>query len=43
LLIGASVVWAAAKVSYAQVFRTREFDGQKRHHNFGSISVSFSF
>jgi lipid A 3-O-deacylase len=42
LLIGARVVWGTAKVSYAQVFRTREFDGQKRHHDFGSISVSFS-
>ncbi|MCB1746288.1 MAG: lipid A deacylase LpxR family protein [Gammaproteobacteria bacterium] len=43
-IIGGSVVWRAAKLSYAQVFRTKEFDGQRRdRHNFGSISLSLSF
>lgn len=43
LVIGASVVWRGAKLSYAQVFRTKEFDGQDDRHNFGSLSLSFSF
>ena len=43
LVIGASVVYGAAKLSYAQVFRSREFDGQDRVHNYGSVSLSFSF
>ncbi len=42
-ILGASVVYRAVKLSYAQVFRTKEFDGQDRHHNFGSLSLSLSF
>ena len=30
------------KLSYAQVFRTREFDGQPHHHEYGSLSLSYS-
>ena len=43
LILGASVVLDGVKLSYAQVFRTREFDGQERRHNFGSVSLSVSF
>ena len=43
LIIGASMVYDGIKLSYSQVFRTREFDGQRRRHNFGSISFSVSF
>lgn len=43
LVIGASVIFGAGKLSYAQVFRTRQFDGQPGRHNFGSISFSLSF
>ncbi len=43
LIAGASVIFGEIKLSYAQVFRTREFFGQKKSHNFGSISLSFSF
>ena len=43
LILGASVIFDAIKLSYAQVFRTREFDGQHRRHNFGSLSLSISF
>ncbi|MEM7542419.1 MAG: lipid A deacylase LpxR family protein [Pseudomonadota bacterium] len=42
-IIGASLVWKQAKLSYAKVFRTREFDGQNSRHSFGSITFSFSF
>jgi lipid A 3-O-deacylase len=43
LIIGASMIYDGIKLSYAQVFRTKEFDGQHRRHNFGSISLSLSF
>ncbi|MEQ8234396.1 MAG: lipid A deacylase LpxR family protein [Gammaproteobacteria bacterium] len=42
-IVGASVVWREFKLSYAQVFRSREFDGQERHHNFGSLTLSLAF
>lgn len=43
LVIGASVYYRAAKLSFAQVFRTREFEGQDDRHRFGSITLSLSF
>ncbi len=43
LAIGASAIAGSFKLSYAQVFRSKEFDGQDRGHNFGSISLSYSF
>lgn len=43
LVVGASVIFGSGKLSYAQVFRTREFDGQNGRHNFGSLSLSWSF
>lgn len=43
LIVGASVIYNGIKFSYAQVFRTKEFDDQADSHNFGSISLSFTF
>lgn len=40
---GVSVAAGSWKLSYAQAWRTREFDGQDRIHNFGSISASYTF
>ncbi|MGD9601381.1 MAG: lipid A deacylase LpxR family protein [Gammaproteobacteria bacterium] len=42
-VIGASLVFRQWKVSYAQNFRTREFERQPSHHNFGSVSISWTF
>lgn len=43
LIVGGSVIFHQFKLSYAQVFRTREFEGQNDKHNFGSISLSITF
>lgn len=43
LIIGASVLLRDFKLSYAQVFRSKEFEGQGGGSSFGSISISYSF
>lgn len=43
LLFGASMTFLNAKLSYAQVFRSKEFEGQDRAHNFGSLTLSLTF
>ena len=43
LVVGASVLIGQVKLSYAQVFRTREFEKQDIKHNFGSVSISLTF
>ncbi len=43
LIVGASFTYRRIKLSYAQVFRTREFEGQADKHNFGSVSISITF
>jgi len=40
---GLSVIYYRFKISYAQVYRTKEFRGQDGDHKFGSITVSFTF
>ena len=40
---GLTVGYGGAKLSYAKVFRTREFRNQPRDHRFGSITVSYAF
>jgi lipid A 3-O-deacylase len=40
---GAAVLIGSARVTYAQVMRTEEFDGQDGNATFGSLSVSWSF
>lgn len=42
-LLGASLTVRRARIFYAQNFRTREFEGQRRPHNFGSINLSWQF
>jgi hypothetical protein len=42
-VIGASLVYSKVKVSYAQVLRTEEFRAQHSGHNFGSISISYTY
>jgi len=43
LIIGGSLIFQRFKLSYAQVFRSREFEGQNDKHNFGSVSLSVTF
>lgn len=43
LVVGASVVYRRLKLSYTQVLRTREFRGQDDSHEFGSISLSYTY
>lgn len=43
LIAGASLVMRRYKLSYAQVFRTQEFDGQRLNPNFGSLTLSMTF
>ncbi len=43
LIIGASILLYDFKMSYAQVFRSKEFEGQGGGSSFGSISISYSF
>jgi hypothetical protein len=42
-VIGASLVYRKFKFSYAQVLRTKEFKAQKSGHDFGSISISYTY
>jgi hypothetical protein len=42
-VIGASVVYSNFKFSYAHVLRTSEFNGEPEGHDFGSISLSYTF
>ena len=42
-VIGASLVYRKFKFSYAQVLRTAEFEAQNSGHNFGSISISYTY
>ena len=41
--IGAAVFWQNIRLSYTQVWRTKEFDDQSRRFTFGSVSLAFSF
>lgn len=43
LLVGASITFWRAKLSYAQVLRSKEFEAQRRAHKFGSLSLSVTF
>jgi len=42
-IIGAAATLGRWKLSYAQVFRSEEFDGQPDASEFGSISLSYTF
>ncbi len=43
LVIGAGITWRGLKLTYARVFRSREFDTQPGGHRFGSVSLSWTF
>lgn len=43
LLFGVSATFWNAKLSYAQVLRSREFNRQDQTHKFGSLSLSITF
>jgi len=40
---GLCLTWDRFKISYAQVIRAREFEGQEEHHSFGSVTISLSY
>lgn len=42
-VLGTSIVVRNFKISYAQVFRSKEFDGQSSGQSFGSISLSYTY
>lgn len=42
-ILGVSLIVERFKLSYAQVLRTREFEGQPSGHNFGSVSISYTY
>lgn len=41
--VGISTVFSGVKISYAQVFRSKEFELQDGSHSYGSLSLSYSF
>jgi hypothetical protein len=41
--LGAAVLWQNVRLSYTQVWRTKEFVSQRDTFTFGSLSVAFSF
>ncbi|MGB0467249.1 MAG: lipid A deacylase LpxR family protein [Pontibacterium sp.] len=43
IAIGFATLYKGWKISFARVHRSREFKGQKTGHNYGSLSVSYSF
>ena len=43
IVAGVSLVLNRVKVSYAQVMRTEEYRGQGSGHNFGSVSISYTY
>lgn len=43
LHFGAAVVWGDWRLSYTQVFRGREFEGQDKADRFGALSLSYRF
>lgn len=40
---GLSFTWHRWKLSYAQIYRSREFKGEGHGHDFGSISISYTY
>ena len=42
-ILGISLILDSFKLSYLHVFRTPEFEEQKSGHNFGSISLSYTY
>lgn len=40
---GVATTWERWKLSYARVYRTRQFERQDGSHNFGSLAISYTF
>jgi len=40
---GIAATWQQWKLSYARIYRTRQFETQQGSHNFGSLAVSYTF
>ncbi len=40
---GFAIIYKQLKLSYAHVYRTKEFDGQKREQAFGSVTFAINF
>ncbi len=43
LQVGLVLAWERVQLSFTNVFRTKEFNGQKKYDEFGSINLSFRF
>lgn len=43
IIVGSSIVMQNFKISYAQVFRSKEFNLQRSGQSFGSISLSYTY
>ena len=43
MALGLSVVYKRLKLSYAHVYRTKEFDGQDQSQLFGSVTLAITF
>jgi lipid A 3-O-deacylase len=41
--VGLSFIYQGAKISYAQIFRSKEFSGQASSHSYGSLAFSYTF
>ena len=41
--IGISYIYGGARLSYAHIFRTREFSQQDHSHSYGSMAFSYTF
>ena len=41
--VGFSFIYGGGRISYAQVFRSREFSGQDSAHSYGSLAFSYTF
>ncbi|MEQ8288618.1 MAG: lipid A deacylase LpxR family protein [Gammaproteobacteria bacterium] len=42
-ILGSAISYRSFKLSYAQVFRSREFDQQRSGQSFGSVSISYTY
>lgn len=43
VILGVSVIYGRLKLSYAQVLRSKEFKLQKTGHDFGSVTLSYTY
>jgi len=41
--VGLSFIYGGSKISYAQIFRSKEFSLQQSYHSYGSIAFSYTF